>query len=187
MNNWRDFLCTHANGRCPLFAVGDPMADQGFAFADRQVPHAAPVKAVLVVDEMHRSAQGRRVRHQTPDEPQAPYVRALSEEEAKMRESRSHPARLEQFARSGEGDRILGIAEHARIQPDAGRKVGGIDAELSRSTGVSAGPRPRPSVFPHDLGVPRASSAGAFGRSRLPSLTPMPQFRLKSTGHQNAV
>ncbi len=162
------------------------MADQGFAVADRQVPHAAPVIAVLVVDEMHRSAQGRRVRHQTPDEPQAPYVRALSEEEAKMRESRSHPARLEQFARSGEGDRILGIAEHARIQPDAGRKVGGIDAELSRSTGVSAGPRPRRSVF-RTISEFRERSAGAFGRSSLPSVTPMPQFRLKSTGHQNAV
>ena len=47
-----------------------------------------------------------------------------------MRASRSHPARLEQFARRGEGDRILGIAEHARVKPDASRKVGGIDAEL---------------------------------------------------------
>jgi hypothetical protein len=54
----------------------------------------------------------------------------VSEEEAKMRASRSYSARLEQFARGGEGDRILGIAEHARVKPDASRKVGGIDAEL---------------------------------------------------------
>jgi hypothetical protein len=44
--------------------------------------------------------------------------------------SRSHLAHLEQFARRGEGDRILGIAEHARLKPHASRNVGGVDAEL---------------------------------------------------------
>jgi hypothetical protein len=54
----------------------------------------------------------------------------LSKQKAKMCASRSHPARLEQFARRGEGDRILGIAEHARVKADTSRDVGGIDAEL---------------------------------------------------------
>ena len=50
-------------------ALGSPLvdriADQGYAVAHRQVPHAAPVIAVLVVDKiLQRSAQGRRVPHQ---------------------------------------------------------------------------------------------------------------------------
>ena len=44
--------------------------------------------------------------------------------------SRSHRARLEELARRGDGDRILGIAEFAKVKPDLSRNVGGIDAEL---------------------------------------------------------
>ncbi len=44
--------------------------------------------------------------------------------------SGSHRARLEQFARSGEGDHILGIAEHAKLKPGVSRNPSGIDAEL---------------------------------------------------------
>lgn len=60
-------------------ALGSPLvdriADQGYAVADRQVPHAAPDIAVQVLDKvLQRPAQGRRVPHQIADETQAPRV-----------------------------------------------------------------------------------------------------------------
>ena len=43
---------------------------------------------------------------------------------------RLHRAHLEELGGRGEGDRILGIAEHAWVKPGPSRNVGGIDAEL---------------------------------------------------------
>lgn len=44
--------------------------------------------------------------------------------------SRSLCAHLEELARRGEGDRILGIAENVKVKPDLSRNVGGVNAEL---------------------------------------------------------
>ena len=116
-------------------ALGSPLvdriADQGYAVAHRQVPHAAPDIAVQILDKvLQRPAQGRRVPHQIADETKAPRIGALPEQKAKMCASCSHRAHLEQFARRGEGHRVLGIAEHAKVKPDVSRNVSGIDAEL---------------------------------------------------------
>ena len=57
----------------------------------------------------------------------SPCVRALPEQKAKMCASRSHRALLEQLAHRGKRDRILGIAEHAKLKPRVSRNLGGIE------------------------------------------------------------
>lgn len=109
----------------------DRIADEGYTAADRQVPHATPDIAVQVLDKvLQRPAQGRRVPHQIADETQAPRVGALPKQKAKMCASCSHRAHLEELARRGEWDRILGIAENVKVKPGLSRNVGGVDAEL---------------------------------------------------------
>ena len=109
----------------------DCISDPGHAVAHDKINRRAADVATLIVDEvLQRATEGRGVAHQTSDEPEASGVATLADQKPEVRASRSRRRLLKEPTRRGEWDHILRIVEHANVDPDACRHLGGIGAKL---------------------------------------------------------
>ena len=157
----------------------DRIADPGQAVADVEINRRAPDVATLVVDQVLQcAAKGRGVAHQTPDEPEASRVATLADQKPKVRASRSCRRLLKKPTRRGEGYRILRIVEHANVDADDCRNLGGIGAKLSQELGASSRTptrccpsgmlgHPRPFQSVRELRKPRAVKVKSNSNSGL--------------------
>ena len=114
----------------------DRIADPGHAIAGDKINRRAPDVATLIIDEVLQcAAEGRGVAHQSTDEPEASGVATLADQKTEVRASRSRRRLLKEPSRHGERDHILRIVEHANVDPDACRNLGGIRAKLLQEPG----------------------------------------------------
>ena len=114
----------------------DRIADPGHAVAGDKINRRAPDVATLIIDEVLQcAAEGRGVAHQSTDEPEASGVATLADQKTEVRASRSRRRLLKEPSRHGERDHILRIVEHANVDPDACRNLGGIGAKLLQELG----------------------------------------------------